>query len=192
MHRLFVAIELPAEIKGQLATISYGVPGARWVDEDQLHLTVRFIGEVDGGIFHDIKEGLEAVRVAPFSLRLKGLGFFPPRGMPRVLWVGIEKNPQLVQLRNKVESRLVRIGLTPEGRKFAPHITLARLRDTPPNKLGNFLAGNGLFETSAFAVQEFLLYSSRLTPKGAIHTVEAAYGLEEIGDNGIAGQTSEQ
>jgi 2'-5' RNA ligase len=136
-------------------------------------------------MFRDIEEALEEVRMAPFSMRIKGLGFFPPRGAPRVLWAGIEKNQQLLLIRNKVESCLVRIGLEPEGRKFSPHITIARLKGTPANKIGNFLAGNGLFETASFTVQEFLLYSSRLNDKCAIHTIEAAYELGETeGDEG--------
>lgn len=175
--RLFVAIDLPEAIENKLVGISFGLPGARWVPLDQLHLTVRFIGEVDGGLFHDICSGLEQVEVDEFPLTLKGLGYFPPRKEPRVLWVGMEKNDPLLALRKKVDSVLAGCGLAPEKRKFSPHITLARLKKTPLNRVMQFLAGNALFSLPEFTVTRFCLYSSVLTPKGAVHSVEAEYRL---------------
>ena len=177
MYRLFVAIDLPDDVRAGLADLCFGIPGAKWVPPEQIHLTLRFIGEVDGAIFQDISETLADLRTPGFSLRLKGVGHFPPRKPPRVLWVGVEPQPVLIQLRNKVETALIRLGLLPEGRKFAPHITLARLHNTPLNKIGNFLAGNSLFECPPFPVVTFQLYSSVLTPKGAIHTIETVYPL---------------
>ncbi|OGQ97535.1 MAG: 2'-5' RNA ligase [Deltaproteobacteria bacterium RIFOXYD12_FULL_57_12] len=177
MYRLFVAIDLPDDVRAGLADLCFGIPGAKWVPPEQIHLTLRFIGEVDGAIFQDISETLADLRTPGFSLRLKGVGHFPPRKPPRVLWVGVEPQPVLIQLRNKVETALIRLGLLPEGRKFAPHITLARLHNTPLNKIGNFLAGNSLFECPPFPVATFQLYSSVLTPKGAIHTIETVYPL---------------
>jgi len=179
MYRLFIAIDLPQEIKKELARICFGLPGARWVPEEQLHLTLRFIGAVEGGIFRDIKEVLAAVRAEAFSLRLAGLGHFPPRRSPKVLWVGIERNERLVSLRKKVEAVLLRAGLQPDRRKFSAHITLARLKNTPLVKVVDFMAVNGLFESLPFAVTDFFLYSSVLTPKGAIHRIEEAYLLEK-------------
>lgn len=182
MYRLFVAIDFPDEIRGQLADLCLGLPGARWVPEEQLHLTLRFIGEVDGDVFRNIREALRAVRVEPFSLTLRGLGCFPPRGRPKVLWVGVDRSEPLVQLRNRVESTLVRLGLESEGRKFSPHITLARFReDVHLHRLGNYLAGNNLFATPPVTVAAFALYSSFLTGKGAIHQLEATYPLHPAG-----------
>lgn len=178
MHRLFVAIDFPDEIRGQLGGLCLGLPGARWVSEDQLHLTLRFIGEVDGDVFRSIKEALRAVTAPPFSITLRGLGCFPPRGRPRVLWVGVGRSEQLVQLRNRVEAALTRVGLEAEGRKFSPHITLARFReDLHLTRLGNYLAGNNLFSTPPVEIGAFALYSSFLTGKGAIHQLEATYPL---------------
>ncbi|MDH3394432.1 MAG: RNA 2',3'-cyclic phosphodiesterase [Desulfobulbaceae bacterium] len=178
MHRLFVAVDLPETIKDRLAEICFGLPGAKWVKPEQLHLTLRFIGEVDGATFMDIRAALATIALPPFSLGLKGLGCFPPRKTPRVLWVGLEPPlEQLVQLRNRVEATLVRLGVEPEHRKFAPHITLARLKETPKNRLANFLAGNSLFSTESFPVENFHLYSSSIGSKGAIHTLEASYPL---------------
>ena len=178
MYRLFVAVDMPEEVRNQLGDMFFGIPGAKWVPAEQLHLTLRFIGEVDGGVFRDVKDALSTIKRPAFTMQLKGLGCFPPRKQPKVLWVGIDKNEQLLQLRNRVEAELVRAGLPPEQRKFSPHVTLARLRDTPLSKLTNFLAGNGLYASIVFPVREFHLYSSQLTPKGAIHQIEATYELE--------------
>lgn len=177
MPRLFVAIDLPESAGDRLSSICCGLPGARWVEPDQMHLTLRFIGDVDSTVFKDVREALTAVHGDPFPLQLEGIGFFPPRGLPRVVWVGIKKSEQLVQLRNRIESVLVRAGLEPEGRKYSPHITLARLKNTPASKIGAFLAHNGLFMTEEFMVNEFLLYSSVLNSKGAKHYIEEGYPL---------------
>src|SRR4051794_16389924 len=111
MYRLFVAIDLPETVKSQLSLITVGIPGARWVPDDQFHLTLRFIGEVDGVLYRDIKKALFDVNVEPFWLAINGLGYFPPRGRPNVLWGGVEKNDLLTRLRNKTESMLVQLGL---------------------------------------------------------------------------------
>jgi len=177
MHRLFIAIDLPEEIKGNLGAISYGLPGARWVASEQVHLTLRFVGEVDGSMFEDIGHGLAGILGPSFSLTIKGLGFFPPRGQPRVLWAGLEASEDLKKLKGRVDGRLRELGLAPDGRKFSPHITLARLRGTPRTRLADFLAGYGLFSLPPFAVDEFHLYSSVLTPGGAVHQKEASYPL---------------
>lgn len=178
MPRLFIAIDMPAAIKERLTTLCCGLPGARWVEPDHMHLTLRFIGEVDSTIFKDVREALTQVRGEPFSLQLDGIGFFPPRGKPRVLWAGIRKNAELLQLRNRVESELIRLGLEPEGRKYAPHITLARLKNTPVPKAGAYLVHNALFATDLFQVNEFFLYSSVLNSKGAKHFIEEGYPLD--------------
>lgn len=177
MPRLFVAIDLPAAVTGRLSSLCCGLPGARWVGPDQMHLTLRFIGEVDGRELKRIREALSEVRCESFAMQLNGIGFFPPRGKPRVVWAGTSRNDLLVQLRNRVESTLVRSGLEPEGRKFSPHITLARLRNTPREKVAAYLTYNSMFTTEEFPVNEFLLYSSVLNSKGAKHYIEDAYPL---------------
>ncbi len=177
MVRLFVAVDLPDAIKNELNAIAFGLPGAKWVPPDQLHLTVRFIGEVDGGLFREIQKDLESIEAKGFDLRLKGLGYFPPRQEPRVLWVGIEKSEALLHLRRKIDRQLNQLGIAAEKRNFSPHITIARLKETPVGRLTNFLSGNALFCLPKFYVDSFYLYSSVLTTKGAIHQQEAAYPL---------------
>jgi RNA 2',3'-cyclic 3'-phosphodiesterase len=178
MPRLFVAIDLPSAIRERLASLCCGLPGARWVAPEQMHLTLRFIGEVDSSVFQFVRDALTEVRSEPFSLRLEGIGFFPPRGKPRVTWVGIQKSDQLVLLRKRIESVLVHSGLEPEGRKFSPHITLARLNNTPGSRIGAYLANNGLFRSEDFEVRDFYLYSSVLNSKGAKHYIEERYALD--------------
>jgi len=177
MIRLFVAIDFPEEIKEMLARLCYGLPGARWVSENQLHLTLRFVGEVDEGVFQDIRDSLADIKTDSLTLVLQGTGFFPPRKKPRVIWVGLKKNDRLIRLRNRVERKLTTLGLEPESRKFSPHITLARLKNTPVSKVSQFMSSNNLFSTPPFPVREFHLYSSFLTAKGAIHQREASYPL---------------
>ena len=177
MPRLFIAVDLPEKILDNLGSMAFGIPGAKWVAPEQLHLTVRFIGEVDGALFRDIGDILHEVSAGSFSLQLKGVGYFPPRGTPRVLWAGLEKSEPLQLLRKKIDSALIRAGVAPEGRKFSPHITLARLKNSPVQKIANFLSGNGLFSQEPFQVEDFKLYSSVLSPKGAFHKVERVYPL---------------
>lgn len=177
MPRLFIAIDIPDSLRAMLHGMGRGIPGARPVSEDQIHLTLRFIGEVEGGMFRDFKEALAEVRAPPFSLAVQGVGHFPPRGAPRVLWAGLSRSKELVLLRNRIERKLVACGLPPEQRKFAPHITIARLKDSPPRRVGDFLAGNSLFQSEEFSVESFVLYSSRLIKSGAVHTVEQQYFL---------------
>lgn len=177
MPRLFVAIDLPENIQERLSTLCCGLPGARWIKPEQMHLTLRFIGDVDSSVFQDVQEALLDVRSEKFFMQLEGVGFFPPRGKPRVVWVGIKKNEKLIKLRNRIETALVQAGLEPEGRKYSPHITLARLKNTPSIKVGDFLTHHGMFTTLEFQISEFFLYSSVLNSKGAKHYIEADYPL---------------
>ena len=177
MYRIFTAIDLPEDVKSDLSYLSYGIPGVRWVVDDQLHLTVRFIGEVEGDLFDDICDQLSCIRLEPFSFTLQSLGHFPPRGMPKVLWVGVNGTDGLLQLRTKVDSVLRRLDVSLESRKYSPHITLARLKKVPRSRLANFIAANNLYKSREVEVTSFQLYSSVLTSKGAIHALEQSYDL---------------
>lgn len=178
MYRLFIAIDFPDEVKDDIANICFGVPGAKWVPKDQSHLTLRFIGEVDDFYYSRIVESLSGITASRFDLSMKGVGYFPPRNNPRVLWVGIEKNEAVFQLRSAIEKELKEVGVAPEERKFSAHITVARLGpQTPLDKITGFLSANGLFKTNSVPVDAFHLYSSVLTPSGAVHRKEATYSL---------------
>lgn len=176
--RLFVAIDPPDGIRDQLSALCCGLPDARWTPPEQFHLTLCFIGEVDGSSFLDIREALAKVTFPAFALRLQSVGFFPPRGQPRVVWAGIEKSEPLLGLQRKIATRLFQLGFEPENRKFSPHITLARLHQTPASKVGKYLEVNGLFSGEPFMVDRFSLYSSALGRK-ATHFVEQSVPLQQ-------------
>ena len=177
MQRLFVAVDLPERIRDDIGSLCEAIPGARWTPDAQLHITLRFIGEVDGPAAARVDSALRTVVFTPFTLRLKSTGFFPPRGRPRVLWCGIAQNAPLLALQKQTERALTaKAGLPPEDRKFSPHITIARLNDSPDEKLARFLSVNALFETEDFMVSEFFLYSSLLKRGGAEYTKESVYG----------------
>jgi len=173
MLRLFVGIDLPPETKLALERLCVGVPGAKWVDAGNLHVTLRFIGEVDEGAASDIDAALDQIRAPRFALTLAGVGHF---GL-RMLWIGIERNDALVHLRDKVETAMIRLGFEPEGRRYAPHVSLARLKGTPEPRLHEFLATHALFRAQAFAVDRFSLVASYLTKAGAIYEDRADYRL---------------
>lgn len=175
--RLFVGIDLPAVVDDHLGLVRGGIPGARWLEAEQIHLTLRFIGEVDGGTKRRLEEALERVRHAPFRLEVAGVGTFPPRGKARTLWAGVDPTGPVRELAAKVERVLVDAGLPPESRKYTPHVTLARLRDPPKNRVMGFLQHHALLRTVAFDVDAFLLYSSVLSPRGASYRVEHHYPL---------------
>ena len=178
MVRLFVGVELPEDVQERLTSLCAGVPGARWVPPENMHLTLRFIGEVANGEADDIYHALAQVRPRAFNISLTGVGHFDTGNEVRALWVGVERNAELVALRDRVESALVRIGLPPEGRRFTPHVTLARLKDTPLHRVSAFLAHNSLFRAGPIPVDHFTLFSSYLQGSGAIHTAEADYLLQ--------------
>jgi RNA 2',3'-cyclic 3'-phosphodiesterase len=187
MLRLFVALDLPATIKADLTSLVGNLPDTRWADDDQLHLTLRFIGEVDGGTARDIMEALATVPARPIELLLKGVGHFPPRGEPKVLWVGVERSEELVAFKRRIDSALRDTGLAAEGRKFSPHVTIARFRQPPPyNRFAAYLARHSLYRSAPFWVSDFALYSSWLRPEGALHRLEARYELVPGIDEGEA------
>jgi 2'-5' RNA ligase len=178
MHRLFIAVDFPDEVNDALANICFGIPGAKWVPKDQIHLTLRFIGDADDAMLSDITEILEDVNSSGFSLTLKGVGYFPPRRKPNVLWVGIEPSEQLAELKDSIENLLEELELVGEKRKYHAHVTLARLRhEAPLDKITGFLSAHGLFKIESIPVTEFHLYSSELTPDGAVHSKEASFPL---------------
>ena len=176
MIRLFAAVEIPQSVRLRLTLLQGGVPGARWMPSENLHLTLRFIGEVDEATASDIDGVLGTLRGPAFELTLKGVGEFGGRD-PHALWVGIAPNPILLRLAAKIESALQRMGRPAETRKYSPHVTLARLRDAPPQKIGEFLAAHALFDSGPFAVNAYSLFSSHQTPRGSLYSAERTYPL---------------
>ncbi len=175
--RLFVAIEPPDQVKRELSQLCLGVPGAKWMTPERMHLTLRFVGEVDGTVQRDLASALAEVRGGPFTLRFKGVGQFGERRRAHVLWAGVEAGEGLGLLQRRVEAAVVRAGLEPERRRFHAHLTLARLKGAPIERVAAFLAGHGLFASSPFEADAFVLFSSFLSHNGAIYRPEAIYPL---------------
>jgi len=178
MPRLFVALDLPEEIKRSLEPLGRGLGDVRWLEPDQQHLTLRFLGQLDNGWTRDVAEALALVPGVPFELRLKGIGHFPLRGEPQVLWVGVEKSLELQRLKRRVDRVLGDAGLEPERRKFTPHVTIARIRGPlSPTRLGTYLMRHSLYRSEPFPVSSFHLFTSWLRPAGAEYQIEASYEL---------------
>lgn len=179
MPRLFIAIDLPDDIKRDVTGLCQGLPGVRWLDPNHLHLTIKFIGEADTEACTAIRYTLTGEGLAGFACQLKGVGCFPAKGRPKVIWAGVQAEAGLARLQAKVESDLHRLGIPPEQRQFSPHITLARLKalQLQQAEVVKYLATHNLFQSRSFPVKDFRLYSSLLTAKGAIHTLEQAYLL---------------
>ena len=176
MPRLFTALEIPRHVAESLSMMRGGLPGARWIDPENYHLTLRFIGDIDDAWARDIAGLLGRVQRRPFELRLDGLSSFGGR-KPRALVASVTAVPQLLELQAEHERLLQRLGLEPEGRKYIPHVTLARLRDTSSWQVADYLSARGHFRSASFEVSRFVLFSSRSSVGGGPYVVEAAYPL---------------
>jgi 2'-5' RNA ligase len=174
--RLFVALRIPEAVVQGLMLLQGGVPGARWQTREQLHLTLRFIGEVDGRDAQALDDALAGIDVPAFQLQLHGVGQFGNR-QPHSLWAGVRKNEVLEHLQRKVDTAIRRVGQPQDAHKFMPHVTLARLRHPELDKLRQWLTANALFASAEFDVPAFCLYSSKLTSDGSIYRVEREYPL---------------
>jgi RNA 2',3'-cyclic 3'-phosphodiesterase len=176
MPRLFTALEIPRHVAESLSMMRGGLPGARWIDPENYHLTLRFIGDIDDALAGDIAGLLGRVQRRPFELRLDGLSSFGGR-KPRALVASVTAVPQLLELQAEHERLLQRLGLEPEGRKYIPHVTLARLRDTSSWQVADYLSARGHFRSASFEVSRFVLFSSRSSVGGGPYVVEADYPL---------------
>jgi RNA 2',3'-cyclic 3'-phosphodiesterase len=175
MLRLFVGIGFPPQLKLQLSLLCSGIAGAKWVDPGNFHLTLRFIGETGEDTAADIDDALSRLRARRFELRIAGTGVFGDK--PRSLWAGVERSSELIALRDKIEQALIRVGLPPEPRKFAPHVTLARLHNPPIEKLRDFLAAHAQFRADPLPVEGFSLIASFQTKAGSVYEDQADYPL---------------
>jgi 2'-5' RNA ligase len=175
--RLFIAIELPDEVKRLLAGMRSDIPGSRWVPPEQIHLTLAFLGEVEGGALEALIGELANIRAPGFCLRFGAAGCFPDRRRPRVLWIGMEPEARLISLATLVHSAVLACDIPQEERAFSPHITLARLKIPAPREAGAFLDRPVRPELPPVEVREFILFESRLSASGAVHTPVRIFGL---------------
>lgn len=176
MPRLFTAIEIPRDTALSLSLLRGGLPGARWIDPENYYITLRFIGDVDGHMAEEIANGLSRINRAPLQLRLNGLDAFGGN-KPHSVHARVQRAKQLQELYAEQERIAQRIGLKPEGRKFKPHITLARTRGAKGFDVAKYLALRGSFSTPPFTINRFVLYSSKDSVGGGPYIVEQEYPL---------------
>jgi len=176
MPRLFTGVEIPSDIGQVLGMLRGGLPGARWITPDNYHLTLRFIGDVDDMIAHEVASMLGRVKRGTFELHLEGLTSFGGR-KPRAVVATVAPAQPLLDVQAEQERLMQRIGLEPEGRKYLPHVILARLRASSNRDVAEYLSARGLFRTTTFRVSRFVLFSSRASVGGGPYVVEASYPL---------------
>lgn len=172
-QRLFVAIDLPGTIRHFLQQLDPQLPGMRWAHARQMHLTLGFFGDVPGETEAHLQEKLSAIRFSPFVLPVQAMGAFPPKGPPKIVWIGVGAgHPHLFQVHKRVQEAALAAHLEPDLRPWHPHITLARCRDVSPAAARKFLVQNSELDAGMFRVEEFSLYSSQLTSTGSLYTRE--------------------
>ena len=176
MPRLFTAIEIPSSVALSLSLMRGGLPGARWIDQENYHVTLRFIGDTDHRTADEIVHGLARIRRRSFSLRLNGLSAFGGN-KPHSVHARLDPCPAMTELQGEQERIMQRIGLKPEGRKFVPHVTLARLRGVRGGDVATWLALRGSFSTAPFTVSRFVLLSSRDSVGGGPYVTEEVFDL---------------
>ncbi len=184
MPRLFTALEIPAKIAMQLSLVQNGLPGARWVERGNLHITLRFMGDVERPLAMEITRSLEDVKTPPFSMRLENLDVFG-NTKPHLLFAGVARNEALSLLKDEQERICQRLGLASDPRKFTPHVTLARIRGVTPADIGKYLSGCGGYVSESFEITRFVVFSSRDSTGGGPYVREEVYDLVER-DNAIA------
>jgi 2'-5' RNA ligase len=176
MPRLFTGLEIPRDIATELSMMRGGLSGARWIDIENYHLTLRFIGDIDERTANDVYSSLERVRRPSLTVTLNGLDTFGG-DKPRAIVAKAKAESPLVELQAEHERLLRRIGIPPEPRKFVPHVTLARLRAASALAVADYLGARGYFPGRSFEANRFVLFSSRASTGGGPYVVEAAYPL---------------
>ena len=179
MIRLFAAVAIPPELGEVLARRQQGLPGARWRPTEDLHITLRFCGDMPESTAADLDVELAGVAGAPFELALRGVGTFGEGRELRALWAGVADSPALKRLAARCEAAARRAGLEPERRKYKPHVTLAYLKRADAGRVGAWVQGHNLLHSPPFRVDRFGLYSSWLSPEGSRYELERDYPLLE-------------
>ncbi|MBV9077034.1 MAG: RNA 2',3'-cyclic phosphodiesterase [Methylobacteriaceae bacterium] len=175
MPRLFTGLEIPPAIAETLARLRGGLAGARWIEPENFHITLRFIGDIDFATARDVASVLGESRPRdPMTITIDGLGAFGG-AKPRALVAKVAPSPELIRLQAEQERLMQRIGLEPEPRKYTPHVTLARFRAATASEVAGILATRGPVAPLTFAASRFVLYSARDSVGGGPYLVEAAY-----------------
>jgi 2'-5' RNA ligase len=174
MIRLFTALEIPHGVAARLESLQRGIENARWIERENFHITLRFIGDIPENVAADVDDALAEVPFEPFELELEGVGEFGG-AKPHALWAGVKLTEPLKRLQARHESAARRAGLPPETRKYMPHVTLARLRAVEAPEVYRFIAANNLFATPKFEVTRTILFSARSSTGGGPYVPERFY-----------------
>lgn len=180
MPRLFVALEVPRNAAMSLSLLRGGLPGARWIDVENFHITLRFIGDIDGRTADEVVDKLDRIERPEFQLALSGMGSFGSK-KPHSVFAGVTQAPEMYALQGEIERICQRLGLPADPRKFTPHVTLARLRNARTEDVAHYLSGRGNFYTSPFTVNRFVLMSSKELVGGGPYLTEEVFPLYETG-----------
>ncbi len=176
MPRLFIALEVPLDVTRSLTLLKGGMANARWIDPENYHITLRFIGDVENHMADEIATSLDRIKCAPFEISLSGVGEFGSK-KPHSLYAGLRPSVELNRLAGDIERLCQRIGLAAEPRKFVPHVTLARLKAPPIEDVAHYLSSRGNFSTTLFKVSRFVLMSSKDSVGGGPYIIEEFYPL---------------
>jgi RNA 2',3'-cyclic 3'-phosphodiesterase len=177
MPRLFTGIEIPAEQREEIARLKVPLPGgSRWADPDDLHLTLRFVGDIEKPQAREFADNLETIDVDAFELRLAGLGVFGGNE-PRSIWTGVETSAPLEALARANDRAARAAGLPPDGRQFKPHVTLARVKHASADEVARVLQRIGAFRSKPFIVSRFVLFSAKPKTGGGPYAIEEAFNL---------------
>lgn len=179
MPRLFTGLEVPPDIATELNLLQGGVRGARWIEPQDYHITLRFIGDIEERLARELRLSFESVEARPFTIQLKGVGAFGGND-PHTIYTGVAESPEIRRLQASLERHCQMLGLPPEGRRFTPHVTLARLRSPDLANVQEFLARQNLFISRPFEVNQFVLFSSRPSRGGGPYGVVDAYELRGV------------
>ena len=179
---LFVSVGVPESVAARLAALAGGVPGARWVPAGNMHVTVRYLGELDDVLAGEVSSGLAEIGGSGFSLEAGGVGCFGKRGAPRLLYAGVRPHEDLTRLRRRMEGLFRRLRIPPDGRKYHPHITLARLKGASPERVGRFLEANSLLASPPFGIGSFTLHESHRGEGGSVYRALRDYPLQAAPD----------
>ncbi len=177
MPRLFTGLELPDALRQQLARLALPVPGAKWVEPADLHMTLRYAGDIDNRKASDFAAELAQIRVPVFNLKLTALGAFGGND-PHTIWAGVEAGPELDRLARAHERAARSAGLAPETRKFKAHVTLARLRGARPDHVARVLERHAAYRSNAVTIEQFVLFSARPLIGGGPYAIEEVFPLE--------------
>lgn len=175
--RLFIAVPLPQGVKQKLSDLKQPIEGMRWQNKEQMHLTLKFVGEVDEPTVNTLREELVNIEHRKFSMTISGIGYFPEGKQPKVVWAGVEENDALSSLHKKVEEYCQNAGIDPENRPFKPHVTIGRTNSTPKRAVTSFINQHKNFAVHDISINKFVLYESKLHPEGARHHCLQSYPL---------------